>query len=98
MKALIWLKNLKTRTKLLAGFGLMVAVALYLSSVGLYTLYNYSSTADNVLHLNRANGYFVEARVNASNLAAGRNIENYNAAVALIDSAIAEVDRVIIKI
>lgn len=95
MKLTERLKNLKTRTKLWIGFGLIMFLTFMVSWVGLWSLYSYKDVVVNVVEINTADSYFLDARLSSRHYQAYRHAEDYDKSITLAETAIQQIESMI---
>lgn len=89
------LKDFKTRTKLMLGFGSVLMLTLIVAYIGIEGIGRYSKIANNTTGMFRADAYFINSRLSSRNYVMLRNIADYEKTVMLADSAKMELDAII---
>lgn len=86
------LKDFKTRTKLMLGFGSVLMLTLIVAYIGIGSIERYSNISNNVHQMSWADAYFIDARLSSRNYVMLRNIADYEKSVMMADSAKMELD------
>lgn len=86
------LKDFKTRTKLMLGFGSVLILTLIVAYIGIGSIERYSNISNNVHQMSWADAYFIDARLSSRNYVMLRNIADYEKSVMMADSAKMELD------